>query len=273
MPDSDSASDSTSNSAESDNESNGIFVYHCPSCEAKFETSEAFYDFTSHWVANHATPLVNSSPCCAGVMEVSTAEDDADACQTAPCPDASHVPVQLVECIELAAKGQLTSVWQEDPQTDDDSFRTVMPVSDTGSDYSASPALSEDETHNTVFYVCPTCEAKFRTSEDASTHWVVSHAPAPDSLSAHCPCESNDTLEEDAEARQTPPLPDPSQALVQPVQCIECDAKGQPTIVRQEDPETGALRTIVFNEDGSKLVFGEKTVISLADSDEDEGQA
>jgi len=267
MPVSERGSDYSASPSDSEDHTHSTVSYVCPTCEAKFHTSE---DFTSHWVDNHA-PLVNSSPCGPSVTNVSSAEDDADACPTPPFPDASHGPVQPVECCAFDAKDQLTPVRQEDPQTDEN-VRTVMPVNKGGSDYSAYPADSEDHSHSTVCYVCPTCEAKFQTSEDFSSHWVDNHAPAPVSLSAHRSCESADASEDNAEARQTRPLPDASQAPVQPVQCIECDAEGQPTIVRQEDPQTGALRTIVFNEDGSKRVFGEKTVSSLADSDEAEVQ-
>lgn len=53
---------------------------------------------------------------------------------------------------------------------------------------------------------------------------------------------------------------------------IAFDEYGRPTIVRQINPETGAARTIVINDDGSHRVFGEHTVGSLTNSNEDESK-
>lgn len=50
---------------------------------------------------------------------------------------------------------------------------------------------------------------------------------------------------------------------------IAYDEKGQPSIIRQIDDETGSKRTIVKNEDGTRSIFGESTVMSLANSNED----
>jgi hypothetical protein len=50
------------------------------------------------------------------------------------------------------------------------------------------------------------------------------------------------------------------------------DEYGRPIIVRQINPETGAARTIVLNEDGSHRVFGEHTVASLTNSSKDESK-
>jgi len=51
---------------------------------------------------------------------------------------------------------------------------------------------------------------------------------------------------------------------------IAYDKWGRPSIVRQINPETGAARTIVKNDDGSHRVFGEHTVASLTGSHKDE---
>mmetsp|Transcript_2132 Transcript_2132/g.5329 ORF Transcript_2132/g.5329 Transcript_2132/m.5329 type:complete len:684 (-) Transcript_2132:218-2269(-) len=50
-------------------------------------------------------------------------------------------------------------------------------------------------------------------------------------------------------------------------EAIAYDNKGRPSIVRAVDEQTGVARTIVRNEDGSKRIFGQSTVASLANSD------
>jgi len=52
-------------------------------------------------------------------------------------------------------------------------------------------------------------------------------------------------------------------------ECIAYDGKGRPTIVRNVDPDTGAARTFVRNEDGDHSVFGENTVASLTQATEE----
>lgn len=50
------------------------------------------------------------------------------------------------------------------------------------------------------------------------------------------------------------------------------DMYGRPTIVRQINPDSGAARTVVLNDDGSHRVFGENTVASLTNSNKDESK-
>jgi len=53
---------------------------------------------------------------------------------------------------------------------------------------------------------------------------------------------------------------------------IALDEYGRPSIVRQINPDSGAARTVVLNDDGSHRVFGEHTVSSLTNSNKDESR-
>jgi len=53
---------------------------------------------------------------------------------------------------------------------------------------------------------------------------------------------------------------------------IAYDGQGRPSIVRAVDEQTGVARTIVRNEDGTKRIFGQSTVASLASSDMDKSK-
>jgi len=53
-------------------------------------------------------------------------------------------------------------------------------------------------------------------------------------------------------------------------EAVAYNERGEPTIVRQVEPKTGAARTIVQEEDGAHSVFGRSTLNSLMSSGEDD---
>jgi len=53
---------------------------------------------------------------------------------------------------------------------------------------------------------------------------------------------------------------------------VAYDSLGRPIIVRQVDMETGRMRTVVRNEDGSLRAFGETTMMSLVSSADDDAR-
>lgn len=53
---------------------------------------------------------------------------------------------------------------------------------------------------------------------------------------------------------------------------VAFDGRGQPIIVRQVESETGKVRTVVRNEEGVIRAFGEVTVSSLAESEEQDAK-
>mmetsp|Transcript_61336 Transcript_61336/g.146072 ORF Transcript_61336/g.146072 Transcript_61336/m.146072 type:complete len:499 (+) Transcript_61336:184-1680(+) len=137
--------------------------------------------------------------------------------------------------------------------------RRILPAAEEGSAVSAflekiaSDGTVAELVKTTVLFKCPVCGVVCPTREEAATH-----------------CLDLQQTQTQQEASSEAPSDGAAKGPLQPLsgEAIAYDSRGQATIVRQQDPETGRKRTIVRNEDGSHDVFGESTVASLMDEGE-----
>jgi len=147
-------------------------------------------------------------------------------------------------------------------------------------------------------YQCPTCASLFQSEEEVRQHWLSAHGPNASASSvveeqvkaesepapqpgprARCPtCGDIYPSVADVEkhwfeahapkTQKAPASPEPAQSAVpnsSPVveQVVAVDEAGERLVFRESDPEGGS-RTVVRNPDGTRKVFNETTVMSLA---------
>lgn len=119
-----------------------------------------------------------------------------------------------------------------------------------------------------VMYRCPVCN-EFVSSMDEA----LRHCPSSGSQDAASPqkgpaaaevVRGAGAVQELALAGANSDEPGPKS------EPVAFDEHGRPTIVRWFDPETGAGRTVVQNEDGSQRSFGESTIASLLSAKKEE---
>jgi len=131
----------------------------------------------------------------------------------------------------------------------------VAADADTSQRLDTSNVQDSDQstTRTVVKHVCPTCSAEFPSLSEVRDHWLREHAKRS------AEPEGEDGIKTVGAALQTKDA----------VQVVSCDDSGRAQVLRQMDDD-GSKYTVVMNDDGTKEIFTETRVSSMATMEEDD---
>jgi len=191
--------------------------------------------------------------------------------RAATAPLGTQADVSSQQPLQSAEVGVAHVANHQPPQLEQvEATKQPAQTEDPGEAYAASQPLEPGEAEETevevcriVRHICPDCEKAFATLEEAKAHWLEAHRPQEEQPE---PQQSSAPAGPDEEGVQGSGVT--ADTGLARAQLIEADENGRPVIVRHSDPETGAERTIVMNEDGTMRMFGAETVASMTTRDE-----
>mmetsp|Transcript_51089 Transcript_51089/g.119606 ORF Transcript_51089/g.119606 Transcript_51089/m.119606 type:complete len:655 (-) Transcript_51089:52-2016(-) len=159
--------------------------------------------------------------------------------------------VQAFPTAEEAKEHWMKTHWQ----TPSRETSEVLADADVSHQFDASQIQDSDQptTRTVVKHVCPTCSEEFLSLAEVRDHWLREHATG-------CAEPEGDdgikTVGTDLQSKDA-------------VQVVSCDDAGRAQVLRQMDDD-GSKYTVVMNDDGSKEIFTETRVVSLASMEEDD---
>mmetsp|Transcript_43184 Transcript_43184/g.101524 ORF Transcript_43184/g.101524 Transcript_43184/m.101524 type:complete len:713 (-) Transcript_43184:54-2192(-) len=189
--------------------------------------------------------------------------------QAASCSSAARVEVAVVktvkhqcpDCGEVFPSAEdvkehwLQLHWKPtQPSADQESVQDLdsSKLLEGSRQLNASDAEAGVETRTVVKHLCPTCNAEFESLNEVRDHWLSEHAQSQASA------EGDDAVKvvSSGESKDA-------------VQLISCDDSGRAKVLRQMDDD-GSKYTVVMNDDGTKEVYTESVVTSMACKEEDD---